>query len=124
MEPVVVLAGKGHKRQLSITSSDYSQCIVCQTTADDQGPLYNLTKRGFTTFKKEVEIRKDGIYNRVWDDPQNEDQFLSKKPLCHEKCRSSYTLKRTLDNLVSAKLLRAEQGETSCQQKCRRFNGL
>ena len=120
MEPVVVLAGKGHKRQLSITSSDYSQCIVCQTTADDQGPLYNLTKRGFTTFKKAVEIRKDGVYSRVWDDLQNEDQFLSKKPLCHEKCRSSYTLKRTLDNLVSAKLLRAEQGETSCQQKCRR----
>jgi hypothetical protein len=85
MEPVAVIAGKGNKRKRSTTVIDYSKCIICQSTTDDHGPMYNLTKRGFTTFKNAVEIRKDDVYSRVWDDLQNQDQFLSKGPMSHKK---------------------------------------
>ncbi|KAK7083997.1 hypothetical protein SK128_022482, partial [Halocaridina rubra] len=74
MEPVAVITCKGNKRQLPTGVSDYSKCTICQTIIDDQRPLYNL-KRGFTTYKNAVEIRKDYAYTRVWEDLQNQDQF-------------------------------------------------
>jgi len=89
--------------------------LVCQTVCDDKGSLYKLTKRGLQTFKNAVEIRKDEVHQRLWGDLQDADDFLSKNPLCHVKCRSGYTHKRSLDDVISAKQEKDEQGcgETS-----------
>lgn len=102
MEPALkVTAAKG-KRPIAL-ETDFSKCLVCQTNDDDKGPLNKLTNRGLPTFKNAVEVRKDTVHQRLWGDLQNADEFLSKIPILHRTCRSEYTHKKSLDDVISAK---------------------
>ena len=86
MDPVISSKRK-HSRSLP-TKTDYSKCLICQTETDMHEPLSKLTIRGFGTFKNSVETRKDNVYDRLWSDLQNTEEFLANKPQCHRDCRS------------------------------------
>ena len=99
-----------------------TQSVICQTAAGDKGPPYKLTKRGLATFKNVVKSKNYDVYRSLWEDLQDTNTFLSKHPVYYEKCRSVYTHKRELDNLVSAKLLKVdhELGESSVEGRGKR----
>ena len=94
MEPAI----EGKRKRSTSRGNDYSKCLVCQTVTDQNGPIRMLTKVGLNTFRNAVQTRHDDVYDRIWEDIQDE-SFLAKKPVCHQNCRAVYTLKRSVDAL-------------------------
>ena len=110
MEPAIESRGK----RSSSHGKHYSKCLVCQTVSDANGPIHKLTKLGLDTFRNAVQRWRDDVYQRIWEDIQDDDLFLAKKPVCHQDCRAVYTLKRLLDALepTTSKRLK-DEGETT-----------
>ena len=81
------------KRQLS-NDTDFTRCIICQSTTEHNPN--NLTENGFGAFRHAVEQRHEDVYDRLWTLLQDEETFLSMKPICHRTWRSVYTNKKTI----------------------------
>ena len=73
-----------------LRAPDFSQCLICEKINNDD-PLNNLTKRGLGNFIAALHRRKDSVFDRLHLLIEDEDAFLSKKPLLHRTCRSTYT---------------------------------
>ena len=87
MEPVI----SATKRRQQ-PSSDYTKCLICQST-EVSDKLSRLTEKGLGTFLKVMESQKDDVYSRLWPEVQDTSDFLAKNPMCHRSCRSQYTHK-------------------------------
>ena len=87
------------KRSLKL-QTDYKRCIICQLTNGDE--VNNLTRRGLETFKSALETRRDEVYERLWKDLENSDNFIARNPVYHCSCRRKYTHKKEIEilNLV------------------------
>ena len=93
------------KRQSSFTEkTDFTKCIIRQTSGSNDHEFNHLTQSGISTFKNALDVRKDDVYDRLWQEIQtNEESFLEKKPRCHRGCRSKYTHKKELERYLSKK---------------------
>ena len=69
---------------------DYKKCIIFQLTNEDV--VNNLTWRGLETFKSALEECKDEVYEHLWKDLENPDNYVARNPVCHRSCRSKYTI--------------------------------
>ena len=96
MGPVFVM-----KRQLSKDTA-FTRCIICQSTTKHN--LNNLTANRVGAFRHAVEQRHGDVYDRLWTLMQDEETFLSMKPIWHRTCRSVYTHKKTIEKQSIKKL--------------------
>lgn len=55
-----------------------------------------LTSSGFNSFKYAVETRRQYVYYRLWNNIQNNNEFL-RNNLSHVNCRSDDLRKKNID---------------------------
>ena len=81
--------------------------------------MYNLsaTKCGVPTLRSAPTVRKDDVYDRLWQEFENIESFLAKKPKCHRKCRSNYTHKKELEKHANKKARTEEEVSISHDQE-------
>ena len=101
------------KRSLKL-QTDYKRCIICQLTNGDE--VNNLTRRGLETFKSALETRRDEVYERLWKDLGNSDNFIARNAVCHRSCRSNYTHKKEIESIKSKRQM-ADLSSAQCSSQ-------
>lgn len=73
-----------------------SSCIICfKRLKDKEEIIVNPTREGLLSIIKASEIRKDEVYNNLWNS-QEDILSLKLKVSFHKSCRASYTHKKSL----------------------------
>lgn len=96
------LGKRRHDTYPHVPSRNYTLCIICQERIPDS--LQSLTIAGYDAFLYAVNNRGDDTAKRLLDDVKCKDNFLSKHPKYHIKCRSRYTNKKTVEQRKRARL--------------------
>jgi len=97
--------------------TDYASCLICQKerAVSQFGPLQNLTDKGYPALLYAVTNRKDEVSFRLENELEPRHDFLKKNPVCHSKCRSKYTNRKTVDQKKSKF---AKQEDSSAEAGC------
>ena len=75
-------------------TSNWEQCIICQCSNAE--PVICMRDVGKDSFVRSMEIRRDGIYSRIWQEMSTMDNFISRKikVVYHRNCYRKYTSKQ------------------------------
>ena len=80
-------------------NTNYDGCIICQKGADTHsGSMQKLTDHGYPALLYAVTNRKDEVSFRLQNEVEPQSDFLQKNPVCHARCRSKYTNRKTVDH--------------------------
>ena len=80
-------------------NTNYDDCIICQKGADTHsGSMQKLTDHGYPALLYAVTNRKDEVSFRLQNEVEPQSDFLQKNPVCHARCRSKYTNRKTVDH--------------------------
>ena len=91
------------KRSIMPTHTDFTKCVICQLSRSGE-EVSQLTKKGISTFKDTLHPFWIRVYDRLWVQIQDTDSFLSKQPVYHRGCRSTFTHKQKLEMHLPKKM--------------------
>ena len=79
--------------------TDLTRCLICQKDLKNKWKLQKLTSQGHNSLTYAVKQRQDDIAFRLVNLIEKEN-FLEKEPVCHQKCRDTYTNKKTVEQVT------------------------